>query len=164
MRTISTAPRAAATALALATALTTAAGAAQAAPAKPKPAPPAVATATCTSPNPVGLITHDMVHWTITALVLRPGVVTLAGTGTVGQQDVIIRQFGSTAQVSWNNTTSGKFGTTVIRGAGPLPTLDETNIFTGRGAVTFNLVIKVGAGATWIAPQTSTPCVGTIIA
>ncbi|GAA4387944.1 hypothetical protein [Tsukamurella soli] len=166
MRTFSTAARAAAATLGLAAALTASAGAAQAAPAKPRPQPsaPTVATGQCSSLDPVGLLTQSRVQWTLKLVVTRPGVVTVSGTATVGQRDVIIQTFGSTAVVSWNNTTTGKYGTVVLRGTGPNPVLDPTPIVTGKGPVTVNAVIKVGAGATWIAPQTSTPCVATVVA
>ncbi|MDF0531553.1 hypothetical protein P0W64_18810 [Tsukamurella sp. 8F] len=163
MRTHPAVRRTAAAALGLTAAATMAAGAASAAPAKPKPAPkPVTATGTCTSNNPVGLITHDQVKWTVKAVVTKPGVVTVSGSATIGQQDVIVRQFGATAEVSWNNTSSGKYGTVAMSGNGERPTLSPTPIVTGKGPVTLNAVIKVGAGATWIAPQVSTPCVVSI--
>ncbi|GAB3135605.1 hypothetical protein GCM10027289_29580 [Tsukamurella serpentis] len=104
----------------------------------------------------------DVLTWKVTASVTESGTIRVGATGNAGARDLVLSQFASTATLSWNNTTSGKFGSAKLRGTGPLPTLADTPIVTGKGSVTFNVVIKAGAGTEWIGTQTSTPCVGTI--
>lgn len=135
-----------------------------AAPAPPAPPKPVTATATCSSTNPMFVVGGDMLNWKITAKTLRPGQVEFGGTGTAGARDFVLSQFASSATLSWNNTTTGKFGSTGLSGTGALPTLNKTVVDTGKGAVTFNIVIRSGAGTEWIGTQVSTPCVGTITA
>lgn len=144
-----------------------AAGAVGTAAAEPAPAPkpkPVTATATCTSANPMFVVGTDMLNWKVTAKVLRPGQIEFAGNGTAGARDFVLSQFASSATMSWNNTTTGKFGSVKLGGIGGLPTLNRVVVNTGKGAVTYNVVIRTGAGTEWIGTQVSTPCVGTITA
>ncbi|GAA1009548.1 hypothetical protein GCM10009551_092320 [Nocardiopsis tropica] len=107
---------------------------------------------------------NDTLNWKVNAKVLRPGRVEFSGTGTAGARDFVLSQFASLATLSWNNTTTGKFGSVKFGGTGGLPTLNRVAIDTGKGAVTYNVVIRTGAGTEWIGTQVSTPCVGTIVA
>lgn len=145
----------------------TAMGTASAAP-NPAPAPaktaPATASATCSSKNPMFVVGDGMLSWKLTATATAPGQVTLAATGRVAARDLVLSRFVSQATVSWNNTTSGDFGSATMRGSGPNPVLDPMPVRVGAGAVTFNVVIKAGAGTQWIGTKTSTPCVVTIAA
>lgn len=164
MNTTTISTRAAGVAVALAAVATCAIGPAGGAPAPaPKPKPkPATASATCSSQNPMFVVGGDMLTWKVTATVGAKGQILVSATGNAGARDLVLSQFASTATLSWNNTTTGKFGSAKLRGTGALPTLDKTPITTGTGAVTFNVVIKAGAGTEWIGTQTSTPCVGTL--
>ena len=137
---------------------TTAAATASAAPAPP----PATATATCASANPMFVVGNSMLTWKLTATATSPGVVTLSATGEVSARDLVLNQFSSQATVSWNNTSTGKFGSTTMLGTGPIPVLNKTPVSVGKGSVTFNVVVKAGAGTEWIGTKTSTPCVLTV--
>ncbi|NMD55993.1 MULTISPECIES: hypothetical protein [Tsukamurella] len=162
MNTSTIAARTAGVAVSLAAVATCAIGPAGAAPTpapKPKPAP---VSATCTSANPMFVVGGQMLTWKVTATVGGNGQILVGATGNAGARDLVLSQFASTATLSWNNTTTGKFGSAKLSGVGPLPVLNKTPVTTGKGAVTFNLVIKAGAGSEWIGTQTSTPCVGTI--
>lgn len=164
MNTSTITARTAGVAVALAAVATCAIGSAGAAPAPaptPKPKPTSV-SATCTSANPMFVVGGQMLTWKVTATVGAPGQILVSGTGNASARDLVLSQFASSATLSWNNTTSGKFGSAKLNGVGQLPVLNKTPIVTGKGAVTFNLVIKTGAGSEWIGTQTSTPCVGTI--
>ncbi|CAM3514195.1 hypothetical protein ACXYTP_22370 [Tsukamurella ocularis] len=162
MNTSTISARTAGVAVALAAVATCAIGPAGAAP-NPAPKPkPASATATCTSANPMFVVGGQMLTWKVTATVGGKGQILVSATGNAGARDLVLSQFASSATLSWNNTTSGKFGSAKLSGVGPLPVLNKTPVTTGKGAVTFNLVIKAGAGSEWIGTQTSTPCVGTI--
>lgn len=164
MKTSLISARTAGAAFALAAVATCAIGPAGADPAPaPKPAPkPVTSSATCTSPNPMFILGNDVVTWKVTATVGKPGEILVSATGGAGYRDFVLSNFASNATLSWNNTTTGKFGSAKLTGVGATPTLNRTPIATGKGAVTYNLVINVGAGADWISTQTSTPCVGTI--
>ncbi len=154
--------RAAGVAVGLATAATCAVGPAGAAPG-PAPKPkPATASAVCTSANPMFVVGGEMMTWKVTAVVTGNGRINVSATGNAGARDLVLSQFASSATLSWNNTTTGKYGSGKLKGTGALPVLATTPFVTGKGAVTFNVVIKAGAGTEWIGTQTSTPCVGTI--
>ncbi|WP_019201588.1 hypothetical protein [Tsukamurella sp. 1534] len=163
MNTSKITTRAAGVAVALAAVATCAIGPVGADPA-PKPAPPKpkTVTATCSSPNPMFVVGNDMLTWKVTAAPGAPGQVLFSAVGGAGGRDFVLNQFSSRATLSWNNTTTGKFGSAQLSGNGPSPVLNKTPVTTGKGAVTFNIVIKAGAGTEWIGTQTSTPCVGTI--
>ncbi|ADG80734.1 Secreted protein OS=Tsukamurella paurometabola (strain ATCC 8368 / DSM / CCUG 35730 / CIP 100753/ JCM 10117 / KCTC 9821 / NBRC 16120 / NCIMB 702349 / NCTC 13040) OX=521096 GN=Tpau_4165 PE=4 SV=1 [Tsukamurella paurometabola] len=157
--------RTAGVAVAVAAIATCAIGPAGAEPAPaPAPAKPVTATATCSSANPMFVVGGDMVNWKVNAKVLRPGQIEFAGTGNAGARDLVLSQFASNATLSWNNTTTGKYGSVRLNGVGGLPTLNRIVVNTGKGAVTYNVVIRTGAGTEWIGTQVSTPCVGTIVA
>lgn len=161
LSTIST--RTAGVAVALAATATCAIGPAGAAPG-PSPQPkPASVTATCSSANPMFVVGGQMLNWKVTATVGGNGRILVSAKGDAGARDLVLSQFSSSATLSWNNTTTGKFGSDRLAGTGQLPVLNPTSITTGKGAVTFNVVIRVGAGTEWIGTQTSTPCVGTIM-
>lgn len=163
MNTTTISTRTAGVAVALAAIATCAIGSAGAAPdPAPKPKPASVST-TCSSANPMFVVGGQMLTWKVTATVGGKGQILVSATGNAGARDLVLSQFASTATLSWNNTTSGKFGSARLSGVGPLPVLNKTPVITGKGAVTFNLVIKAGAGSEWIGTQTSTPCVGTIV-
>ncbi len=154
--------RTAGVAVALAATAVCAIGSAGAAPG-PAPQPkPATATATCTSANPMFVVGGQMLTWKVTATVGKGGQILVAAKGDAGARDLVLSQFASSATLSWNNTTTGKFGSSRLSGTGQLPVLNQTAVTTGKGAVTFNVIIKAGAGTEWIGTQTSTPCVGTI--
>ncbi|BDH59773.1 hypothetical protein [Tsukamurella sp. PLM1] len=108
------------------------------------------------------VIGGDQLTWKVTATAGTNGQIFISATGTAGYRDFVLSQFASTSAVSWNNTTTGKYGTAKVSGVGASPTLNKTPITTGKGTVTFNMVIKAGAGSEWIGTQTSTPCVGTL--
>lgn len=154
--------RTAGVAVALAATATCAIGTAGAAP-NPAPPKPASVTATCSSANPMFVVGGQMLNWKVTATVGGNGQILVSANGDAGARDLVLSQFSSTATLSWNNTTTGKFGSGRLSGTGQLPVLNKTPITTGKGAVTFNVVIKAGAGTEWIGTQTSTPCVGTIM-
>lgn len=156
--------RTAGVAVALAATATCAIGTAGAAPNPAPPAPkPASVTATCSSANPMFVVGGQMLNWKVTATVGGNGQILVSASGDAGARDLVLSQFASTATLSWNNTTSGKFGSGKLSGTGQLPVLNKTPFTTGKGAVTFNVIIKAGAGTEWIGTQTSTPCVGTIV-
>ena len=162
MNTSTISTRTAGVAVALAAAATFAIGPATAAPApKPKPKPASV-TATCSSANPMFTLGGDQLTWKVTVTVGGPGQILVSATGSAGYRDFVLSQFASNGSLSWNNTSTGKFGTAKVSGVGASPTLNKTPVTTGKGSVTFNMVIKAGAGSEWIGTQTSTPCVGTI--
>jgi heat shock protein HslJ len=130
--------------------------------AAPPANPGASASASCASLNPMFVVGNSMLTWKLTATVVGPGRVALSATGNVDARDLVLNQFSAQATVSWNNTTTGKYGSTMMYGHGPIPVLDRTVVSVGKGAVTLNAVVKAGAGTEWIGTKTSTPCVVTV--